>query len=245
MIMDLDASSETPEAPGTPGGHAPAPSRRIVIVGEAAVAGAGGLTVAATSARTAQAAPATAVADWGACLTVARAILVRDDEDQPFVPRYADILLNNGLPRSRRPGKKVLIVGAGPAPDPGRWAVGWTASSRPPHAPPTVVRARRPRSTASVQRASLRDGSAWLASEVGSGTTVPANPRPVRHPRAGAAGFARARSVAGAARSGRPCPISVLTALGRHPLREPLPSRHFAGLPLGTGPLGKTDLDHL
>ena len=73
MIMDPDANSETPEAPGTPGGPAPAPSRqpsrRNVIAGAAAVAGAGGLTVAATSAGTAQAAPATAVADWGACLT--------------------------------------------------------------------------------------------------------------------------------------------------------------------------------
>lgn len=119
MIMNSDANSETPGACGTPGKLAPAPSRRpsrrSVIAGAAAVAGAGGLAVAVTSAGTSQAVPGAAVTDWGTCLTIARAILVRDDEDQPLVPRYADILLKGGLPRSRRPGKKVLIVGAGPA----------------------------------------------------------------------------------------------------------------------------------
>lgn len=119
MIMDPDANSQTPDASGASGEPAVAashrPSRRTVIAGAAAVAAAGGLTVAVTSAETSQAVPGVAVADWDTCLTIARAILVRDDQDQPLVPRYADILLNNGLPRSRRPGKKVLIVGAGPA----------------------------------------------------------------------------------------------------------------------------------
>ncbi|CAM5606976.1 hypothetical protein SAVIM338S_05538 [Streptomyces avidinii] len=119
MIMEPDANSELPEAPGTPGGPAPEPSRRpsrrTVIAGAAAVAGAGGLALAVGSAQTSQAVPGAAVTDWDTCLTIARAILVRDDADQPLVPRYADILLKNGLPRSRRPGRKVLIVGAGPA----------------------------------------------------------------------------------------------------------------------------------
>ncbi|MEU4729049.1 FAD-dependent oxidoreductase [Streptomyces sp. NPDC023588] len=93
------------------------PSRRTVIAGAgvAAVAGAGALTVAAASAGTVQAPAGAAGADWETCLGIARAVLVRDDEDQPLVPRYADVLLKNGLPRSRRPAKKVLIVGAGPA----------------------------------------------------------------------------------------------------------------------------------
>ncbi|MFF8268113.1 flavin monoamine oxidase family protein [Streptomyces sp. NPDC016562] len=93
------------------------PSRRTVLAGAgvAAVAGAGALTVAAASAGTVQAPAGAAGADWETCLGIARAVLVRDDEDQPLVPRYADVLLKNGLPRSRRPAKKVLIVGAGPA----------------------------------------------------------------------------------------------------------------------------------
>lgn len=110
MIMDPDANSETPEASGASGEPAPAPSRRpsrrTVIAGAAAVAAAGGLTVAVTSAETSQAVPGAAVADWGTCLTIARAILVRDEEDQPLVPRYADILLKNGLPARADPGRR-------------------------------------------------------------------------------------------------------------------------------------------
>ncbi|MEU9232497.1 flavin monoamine oxidase family protein [Streptomyces subrutilus] len=113
MIID------PPPTPGSPAEGAPAParrpSRRTVIAGAAAVAGAGALSVAAASAGTTQAPSGSARPDWETCLTIARAILVRDDDDQPLVPRYADILLKNGLPRSRRPGKKVLVVGAGPA----------------------------------------------------------------------------------------------------------------------------------
>ncbi|MGR4881212.1 FAD-dependent oxidoreductase [Streptomyces sp. LARHCF249] len=113
MIID------PPPSPDSPAGPAPAParrpSRRTVIAGAAAVAGAGALSVAAASAGTPQAPSGSARPDWETCLTVARAILVRDDDDQPLVPRYADVLLKNGLPRSRRPGKKVLVVGAGPA----------------------------------------------------------------------------------------------------------------------------------
>ncbi|WP_258024817.1 flavin monoamine oxidase family protein [Streptomyces bambusae] len=81
-------------------------------------AGAGALAVAggAAAAFPSSAAPASAPsADWDTCLTVARAVLVHDDQDRPLVPRYADILLRSGLPRSRKGPKKVLVVGAGPA----------------------------------------------------------------------------------------------------------------------------------
>ncbi|MDK0519316.1 FAD-dependent oxidoreductase [Streptomyces sp. ML-6] len=103
------------------------PSRRTLLTGAAA----GAAALAAGAAGTADAAapgaadalpdsgtalaPAAAASDWNACLDVARAILVRDGQDQPLVPRYRDILLSKGLPRSGRPPKKVLIVGAGPA----------------------------------------------------------------------------------------------------------------------------------
>ncbi|WP_260610955.1 FAD-dependent oxidoreductase, partial [Streptomyces sp. WAC06614] len=64
----------------------------------------------------ASAAPAGAPsADWDTCLSVARAVLVRDDHDASLVPRYTDVLLRSGLPRSRKPPKKVLVIGAGPA----------------------------------------------------------------------------------------------------------------------------------
>ncbi|MFD3694884.1 flavin monoamine oxidase family protein [Streptomyces sp. NPDC058646] len=113
MIID------PPPVPGSSNEPAPAParrpSRRTVIAGAAAVAGAGALTVAAASAETPQAAAGSARPDWDTCLTIARAVLVRDDEDRPLVPRYADILLKDGLPPTRNARKKVLIVGAGPA----------------------------------------------------------------------------------------------------------------------------------
>ncbi|MER5496787.1 MULTISPECIES: FAD-dependent oxidoreductase [unclassified Streptomyces] len=103
------------------------PSRRTLLTGAAA----GAAALAAGAAGTADAAapgaadalpgsgtalaPAAAASDWNTCLDVARAVLVRDGQDQPLVPRYRDILLSKGLPRSGRPPKKVLIVGAGPA----------------------------------------------------------------------------------------------------------------------------------
>ncbi|MFJ6011376.1 flavin monoamine oxidase family protein [Streptomyces sp. NPDC092952] len=100
-------------------------SRRTLLSG--ATAGAAALAVtAATGPGTAHAAtgaapdtaplaPAAAGPDWETCLSVARAILVRDAQDRPLVPRYREILLSKGLPRGRRAPKKVLIVGAGPA----------------------------------------------------------------------------------------------------------------------------------
>ncbi|MFF0551329.1 FAD-dependent oxidoreductase [Streptomyces sp. NPDC004311] len=91
------------------------PSRRTLIAGAAAVAGAGALTVAAASAGTSRAPAGSARPDWETCLTAARAVLVRGDDDAPLVPGYADVLLRGGLPRSRMPRKKVLVVGAGPA----------------------------------------------------------------------------------------------------------------------------------
>ncbi|WP_078848642.1 MULTISPECIES: NAD(P)/FAD-dependent oxidoreductase [unclassified Streptomyces] len=117
MIIE---SSPAPDATPDPAdGPAPdparRPSRRTLIAGAAAVAGAGALTAATASAGTPQAPSGSARPDWETCLTVARAVLVRGDDDRPLVPGYADILLRNGLPRSRMPRRKVLVVGAGPA----------------------------------------------------------------------------------------------------------------------------------
>lgn len=53
--------------------------------------------------------------DWEACLTIARAILVRDGNDRDLVPVYREILLEKGLPRTRTERRRVLVVGAGPA----------------------------------------------------------------------------------------------------------------------------------
>lgn len=94
------------------------PSRRTLIAG--AAAGAAALaTTAAISADAAVpgslAAPAAPGSDWDACLGVARAILVYDEQDKSLVPHYRDVLLSKGLPRSRKAAKKVLIIGAGPA----------------------------------------------------------------------------------------------------------------------------------
>ncbi|MFE9860412.1 flavin monoamine oxidase family protein [Streptomyces sp. NPDC005780] len=95
------------------------PSRRTLIAGAAA----GAAALATTAVTTADAAspgsltaPAAAPgSDWDACLTVARAILVHDEQDKPLVPHYRDVLLSKGLPRSRKAPKKVLVIGAGPA----------------------------------------------------------------------------------------------------------------------------------
>ncbi|WP_241838719.1 flavin monoamine oxidase family protein [Streptomyces sp. TSRI0281] len=95
------------------------PSRRQVVAG--AAAGAAALAATAAGASPAGAAPAGTVtaavsgSDWNTCLTVARAILVRDENDKPLVPRYREVLLGAGLPRSGGTPKKVLIIGAGPA----------------------------------------------------------------------------------------------------------------------------------
>ncbi|MEV1036593.1 MULTISPECIES: FAD-dependent oxidoreductase [unclassified Streptomyces] len=103
------------------------PSRRTLITGATAGAAALAVTAAGTARAAAPAAtgsatasgaalaPAATGSDWDACLAVARAILVVDEQDRPLVPRYRDILLSKGLPRSSRGPKKVLIVGAGPA----------------------------------------------------------------------------------------------------------------------------------
>ncbi|MEV7849783.1 FAD-dependent oxidoreductase [Streptomyces sp. NPDC088135] len=112
--------------PAEPAGGLPStglPSRRTLLTGATAgaalaVAAASGTARAvAPGATSSPAAPAPAAtgSDWNACLTVARAILVRDEQDRPLVPGYRDILLSKGLPRSRKAPKKVLIVGAGPA----------------------------------------------------------------------------------------------------------------------------------
>ncbi|MFB6776612.1 FAD-dependent oxidoreductase [Streptomyces sp. NPDC056352] len=101
------------------------PSRRSMIAGAAvgatalATNGVPSANAAAPGSLAAPVAPAAPEAapgsDWNACLTVARAILVRDEQDEPLVPHYRDVLLSKGLPRSLKPPKKVLIIGAGPA----------------------------------------------------------------------------------------------------------------------------------
>lgn len=95
------------------------PSRRTMIAGAAAGAAAlatTSVTPAEAAARGPLAAPAAAPgSDWAACLGVARAILVRDGQDESLVPHYRDVLLSKGLPRSAKGRRKVLIVGAGPA----------------------------------------------------------------------------------------------------------------------------------
>ncbi|WP_406395637.1 flavin monoamine oxidase family protein [Streptomyces sp. NBC_00887] len=93
------------------------PSRRSLIAG--ATAGAAALAVTAAAPSAGAAAPrATAAApgsDREACLTVARAILVRDENDRDLVPGYREVLLGKGLPRTAAARKKVLVIGAGPA----------------------------------------------------------------------------------------------------------------------------------
>ncbi|MCX5203844.1 FAD-dependent oxidoreductase [Streptomyces sp. NBC_00237] len=98
------------------------PSRRTVMAatGTAALAASLALPTPSGTLPTAVAAtfadpPSSAPAPRDVCRAVARAILVLDAENQPLVPRYRRVLLDEGLPRSRRAPKKVLIVGAGPA----------------------------------------------------------------------------------------------------------------------------------
>ncbi|MGC5342655.1 FAD-dependent oxidoreductase [Streptomyces sp. AM 4-1-1] len=94
------------------------PSRRHLIAGAAAgaaVLAAGTTGTAQAAAPAAPAAPGTRETDWETCLTIARAVLVRDDHDRPLVPHYREVLLGKGLPPNRKARKKVLIVGAGPA----------------------------------------------------------------------------------------------------------------------------------
>ncbi|MGW7416897.1 flavin monoamine oxidase family protein [Streptomyces sp. NPDC054863] len=95
------------------------PSRRTVIAatGAAAALALPGSAVAnaASPPLSPSQAPAQAPAPRDVCRAVARAVLVLDGDNQPLVPRYSRILFGDGLPRSRRAPKKVLIVGAGPA----------------------------------------------------------------------------------------------------------------------------------
>ncbi|MFD5770704.1 flavin monoamine oxidase family protein [Streptomyces sp. NPDC127049] len=122
------AARVTPVNPQNPRNvpHGTAPARRAVLAGTAALAAASAVPASALPASAAASSPAPAAApgrapasapsaDWRTCLTVARAVLVRDEDDEPLVPRYLDILVNGGLPRSGRPPRRILVVGAGPA----------------------------------------------------------------------------------------------------------------------------------
>lgn len=100
------------------------PTRRTVVTATGASALTAGLvasTAVPASAYSPSTRPAAAPAalppgiDRSACETVARAIAVYDERDQPLVPTYQRII-ENGLPRSRgRSTRRVLVVGAGPA----------------------------------------------------------------------------------------------------------------------------------
>ncbi|MFB6819416.1 flavin monoamine oxidase family protein [Streptomyces sp. NPDC056347] len=100
------------------------PSRRTLLSGATAgaaalavtaAAGPGTANAATNAAPAAPPAPEATGSDWETCLSVARAILVRDAQDKSLVPYYRDVLLSKGLPRGRRAPKKVLVIGAGPA----------------------------------------------------------------------------------------------------------------------------------
>ncbi|MFJ4878793.1 flavin monoamine oxidase family protein [Streptomyces sp. NPDC088745] len=95
------------------------PSRRTVIAATGTAALAAGLALPTPSgalpAAPAGPLPAAAPVPRDVCRAVARAVLVLDGDNQPLVPRYTRILSGEGLPRSRRAPKKVLVVGAGPA----------------------------------------------------------------------------------------------------------------------------------
>ncbi|MFF0740187.1 flavin monoamine oxidase family protein [Streptomyces sp. NPDC004111] len=96
-------------------------SRRTMMTATGATTLAAGLTFAshadAAPPAVVPAAPVAPEADpsWKTCLAVARAVLVLGENDEPLVPRYSRILLEEGLPRGRGKAKKVLVVGAGPA----------------------------------------------------------------------------------------------------------------------------------
>ncbi|MEV5904912.1 FAD-dependent oxidoreductase [Streptomyces sp. NPDC052127] len=91
--------------------------RRFTAAGAATATTAAALTVATPAAALPRqpVRPPRSTADWATCLTVARALLVVDEHDRPLVPRYEKVLAG-GLPRARTgTGKKVLVIGAGPA----------------------------------------------------------------------------------------------------------------------------------
>ncbi|WP_425347926.1 FAD-dependent oxidoreductase [Streptomyces roseochromogenus] len=119
---NTDVSGE--EQPASSASPASQPSRRAVVTATGASALAAGLTAASVAPATALSpatAPSTVPAeappgtDPRAYTTVARAITVYDEHDQPLVPAYLKAI-ENGLPASRaKATKRVLIVGAGPA----------------------------------------------------------------------------------------------------------------------------------
>ncbi|MBB6435863.1 flavin monoamine oxidase family protein [Streptomyces candidus] len=71
----------------------------------------------ATAPATPHASPplAPAAPDWERCLAVARQVLVLAADGTDLKRRYLEVLIDNGLPRSRTRPKDVLVVGAGPA----------------------------------------------------------------------------------------------------------------------------------
>ncbi|WP_345595936.1 flavin monoamine oxidase family protein [Streptomyces marokkonensis] len=115
------ATRDTSPRPAVP--HVTLPSRRSVVTATGASALAAGLTAASTTSATALAPAAPTITPAAAppgtspeaYRTVARAVVVHDEDDKPLVPSYVKAV-NNGLPTGRaKATKRVLIVGAGPA----------------------------------------------------------------------------------------------------------------------------------
>ncbi|MEV1085051.1 FAD-dependent oxidoreductase [Streptomyces sp. NPDC050211] len=105
----------------TPASHHPFSRRRFTTAATLGLTAAGPAAVAAPAvpqqvpAAPAAPCPPRSTAGWSTCLAVARALLVVDEDNKPLVPGYKKIL-DSGLPRPRtKGGKKVLVLGAGPA----------------------------------------------------------------------------------------------------------------------------------
>ncbi|MDO0934808.1 FAD-dependent oxidoreductase [Streptomyces sp. DG2A-72] len=105
----------------TPASHHPFSRRRFTTAATLGLTAAGPAAAAAPAvpqqvpAAPAAPSPPRSTADWSTCLAVARALLVVDEDNKPLVPGYKKIL-DSGLPRPRtKGGKRVLVLGAGPA----------------------------------------------------------------------------------------------------------------------------------
>ncbi|MFS8198072.1 flavin monoamine oxidase family protein [Streptomyces sp. CWNU-52B] len=119
-----EASHNSPAAPPAPRSPGARPTRRFVVTATGTTALAAGLTAATAAPATAlrpAVAPATAPAavppgiDPASFTTVARAIVVYDQQDKSLVPSYLKAIEDGLPPRRARATKRVLIVGAGPA----------------------------------------------------------------------------------------------------------------------------------
>ncbi|MGP4010639.1 flavin monoamine oxidase family protein [Streptomyces sp. 4N124] len=105
----------------TPASHHPFSRRRFTTAATLGLTATGSAAVAAPAvpqqvpAAPAAPCPPRSTDGWSTCLAVARALLVVGEDNKPLVPGYKKII-DSGLPRPRtKGGKKVLVLGAGPA----------------------------------------------------------------------------------------------------------------------------------